>query len=40
MKARPRTIAMEVITVMIWIMTNLWIVIAAIAARVMRPVGV
>jgi len=39
-KARPGTTAMEVMTVTIWMITTLGIVTAAVAIRIMRPVGV
>ena len=39
-KVRPRTIATEVITVIIRIITTLRTVIVAIAIRVVRPTGV
>jgi len=39
-KVRPRTIAMEVIIVIIWMITTLGIVIAAVAIRITRPAGI
>jgi len=39
-KARPRTIATEVITVIIRIITTLGTVIVVIAMRIIRPVGI
>ena len=40
MKVKPRTIAMEVIIVIIWMITTLGIVIAAVAIRITRPAGI